>query len=75
MWRQPPRVDAPPAGPRLLRMKGVKDKIGFSQAMIYRWMANGTFPKPQKIGFGSVWLESDIDAWMRARFSDGRGLP
>ena len=64
LWRQPPQFEAPPAGPRLLRLKGVKAKIGFSQAMIYRWMSEGTFPRPLKVGRGSAWRESDIDAWL-----------
>lgn len=67
LWRQPPQIEAPPAGPRLLRLKGVKAKIGFSQAMIYRWMSEGTFPRPLKVGRGSAWRESDIDAWLSQR--------
>jgi len=70
LWRPPPLIDAPSVGPRLLRIKGLKEKIGFSQAMIYRWMAAGTFPRPQKIGYGSVWLESEIDAWIAARLAE-----
>ncbi len=64
LWRQPPELGTPPSGPRLLRLKGVKAKIGFSQAMIYRWMSEGTFPRPLKVGRGSAWRESDIDAWL-----------
>ena len=67
LWRQPPEVEAPPTGPRLLRMKSVKAKIGFSQAAIYRWMQEGTFPRPLKVGGGSAWRESDIDAWVARR--------
>jgi prophage regulatory protein len=70
MWSPAPLIDAPSSGPRLLRLKGLKAKIGFSEAMIYRWVAAGTFPKPKKIGYGSVWLESDIDVWIAARLAE-----
>jgi len=67
LWKQQPQDEASPTGPRLLRMKSVKAKISFSQAAIYRWMQDGTFPRPLKVGGGSAWRESDIDAWLSQR--------
>lgn len=67
LWKQPPQVEGPPSGPRLLRIKGVREKVGFSLATIYRWMREGTFPRPVKVGHGSAWRESDIDAWVAGR--------
>ena len=70
LWKPAPLIDAPSSGPRLLRMKGVKDKVGFGQATIYRWMQEGTFPRPLNVGHGSAWRESDIDAWIAARLAE-----
>lgn len=71
LWKPPPApVDELPARPRLLRLRDVKAKVGFSQATIYRWMSEGTFPRPLKVGHGSAWRESDIDAWIAARLAE-----
>lgn len=68
LWDPPPLpVDQAVPGPRLLRIKAVKAKVGFSVAAIYRWMAAGKFPSPIKVGTGSAWRESDIDAWLSQR--------
>ena len=55
------------SGPKLIRLKAVKAKVGFSTAAIYKWMAAGRFPRPVKIGSSSAWRESDIDAWVDGR--------
>lgn len=53
---------------RFLRLAQVKDKIGFGSSTIYRWMEEGTFPRPRQIGAHAVaWLESEVDAWIRAQ--------
>lgn len=72
LWRAPPQPPPSPrvdttVGPRLLRLKAVKAKVGFSASTIYRWVAAGSFPQPMRIGFGSAWRESDIDAWIAGR--------
>ena len=72
LWKAPPPPPRSPAvvpagGPKLLRLKAVKEKIGFSASTIYRWVAAGSFPRPLRIGFGSAWRESDIDAWIAER--------
>ena len=57
---------------RLLRLRDVESKTGLSHSTIYRWMDGDMFPKPVKIGLGSVrWLEEDLDQWILARKAAG----
>lgn len=50
---------------RLIPITGVIDLTSFSKATIYRKVADGTFPRPLKIGKSRVaWRESDIVAWI-----------
>ena len=36
----------PRRAPRLIRLPEVKHRVGLGRSMIYRWMAEGKFPKP-----------------------------
>ncbi len=49
---------------RLLRIKSVLEKTDRSKTFVYREMKAGRFPKPGKYGRSSLWLESEIDAWI-----------
>ena len=52
-------------GERLLRMKEVLIRTGFSRSAIYQKIAEGSFPRQIKIGArAAAWLESDIDTWI-----------
>ena len=54
--------------PRFLRISEVLDRVGVSRPTIYRWVAEGEFPKQISIGANSVvWLESDVTKWMDHR--------
>ena len=49
----------------LLPMPAVMDLTSFSKATVYRKVADGSFPKPLKIGQSRVaWRKSDIAEWM-----------
>lgn len=50
---------------RFLRIKTVTDLIGVSRATLYRWMADGHFPKAVRLGPNTVgWYEEDIRTWV-----------
>lgn len=52
---------------RLLRIREVVLLTSLSQATIYRYIQNKTFPPPVKLGPGSVrWRSVDIDVWMQS---------
>ncbi|NOZ94935.1 MAG: AlpA family transcriptional regulator [Acidobacteria bacterium] len=53
---------------RLLRIDQVSELVALKRAAIYQYMAEGTFPRPVKIGKRAVaWRESDIQEWIRSR--------
>lgn len=53
---------------RLVRLKEVQHRVGLGRSTIYRWMAEGHFPKPVPLGEHSVaWSQEDIDDWIAQR--------
>jgi prophage regulatory protein len=53
---------------RVLRLPDVQAKAGPSRSTIYEGIANGTFPKPIRLGPKSVgWLEHEVDEWIAQR--------
>lgn len=57
----------------VLRLPIVKNRTGLSRTTIYKRIADGTFPKPIKIGVRAVgWLESDIDAFIEGLVKNSR---
>lgn len=58
---------------RMLRRKEVEAITGRGRSAIYEGIANGTFPKPVKIGARAVaWPESVIRAWIAERMEGGQ---
>jgi len=58
---------------RMLRRKEVEQITGRSRSSIYDGIADGTFPKPVKIGARAVaWPESVIRAWIAERMEGGQ---
>jgi len=53
---------------RLIRLPEVKHRVGLGRSTIYRWMAEGKFPKPVQLGGYSVaWAEDEVEAWIADR--------
>lgn len=53
---------------RLIRLKEVIDSTGLGRSTIYKYIAEGLFPKPVSLGDRAVaWLESEIQDWILAR--------
>lgn len=51
---------------RLIRIREVQHRVGLGRSTIYRWMAEGKFPKPVKLGAHTVaWNECDIECWLK----------
>lgn len=53
----------------LLTMAGVRQRVGLSPSMIYRLIGQGEFPQPGKFGTRSLWVASEIDAWIAERIA------
>lgn len=53
---------------RLIRLPEVQHRVGLGRSTIYRWMAEGKFPKPVQLGGYSVaWAEDEVEAWIADR--------
>jgi len=48
----------------LLRLPEVLEITGFGKTTIYAWIAEGTFPKPIKIGRATCWKFEDVKNWV-----------
>ena len=49
---------------KLLTLKEVVDLVSFKRSTIYKFIRQGSFPKPLKIGRSSRWKMSEIRQWM-----------
>lgn len=53
---------------RFLRLREVLHRTGLGRSTVYRWMDEGRFPKPVRLGARSVaWIEREIDDWLMSR--------
>lgn len=53
---------------RLIRIKEVQHRVGLGRSTIYRWMAQGKFPRPVRLGNYSVaWEEGAVENWIANR--------
>ncbi|KMN24600.1 AlpA family transcriptional regulator [Pseudomonas helleri] len=56
---------------RILRMKMVIEITGLARSTVYKYIAEGIFPKPITLGGRSVgWVESEVFAWIQARVAE-----
>lgn len=52
----------------LARLPTVLKVTGLGRSTIYRWVADGSFPPPVRLGPRAVaWRWSDLDEWTRSR--------
>ncbi len=60
---------------RLLRISEVQARTGLGRSTIYRWAAEGRFPRPVRLG-GRVarWVEAEVDEWLRKWLERRRGV-
>ena len=53
---------------RIIRLKEVIDCTGLGRSTIYKYIAEGAFPKPVPLGDRCVaWVESEVHDWILAR--------
>jgi predicted DNA-binding transcriptional regulator AlpA len=65
---QDDRTGAPPArlGAHLLSKRQVLAIANVSYPTLWSWMRQGTFPRSRVVGGKSMWLSTEIEAWMAA---------
>jgi prophage regulatory protein len=53
---------------RILRKPELLEVVGVSIATVYRWVGDGSFPAPVKLGPNSTgWRESAVREWLDSR--------
>lgn len=56
----------------LITLDQVTELVGISRSGLYRWMKEGFFPQPFKIGMRRLmWQKKDIEAWLDTRMGKG----
>ena len=56
---------------KLLRLKAVMEATGLGRSSIYKFIAQGTFPKPVSLGDRAVgWVDHEIEEWIAERVAD-----
>lgn len=56
---------------RIIRLKSVIDATGLARSTVYKYVGEGTFPKPIPLGDRCVgWLESEVQDWILARVEE-----
>jgi prophage regulatory protein len=59
---------------RILRKRAVSERTGLPHSSIYRFVDEGRFPPPIRLGPRTIgWLESEVDAWIADRIAETRG--
>ena len=57
----------------ILRLPTVKARTGLARSTIYLRIAQGTFPRPIRLGERSVgWVEEAIEGWLNGRIDASR---
>lgn len=56
---------------KILRLKAVIDCTGLARSTIYKYIAEGKFPKPVSLGERCVgWLDSEVHDWILTRIEE-----
>ncbi len=55
---------------RLISIKDVMHKTSLARSTIYKYLAEGGFPKSASLGANKVaWLESEINEWIEEKLA------
>lgn len=56
---------------RMLRLRDVESRTGMRRSTIYARCANGSFPKPVKLGPNvSAWVEEEVERFLLDRLAE-----
>ena len=56
---------------RIIRLKEVIDSTGLSRSTLYKYIGEGTFPKPVSLGDRCVgWVDNEVHDWILARIEE-----
>lgn len=61
---------------RLIKLRDVMHLTGLAQSTVYKYITDGTFPKPVSLGKRNVaWVESEIQDWIKERIMARDAVP
>jgi len=56
---------------KIIRLKEVIDSTGLARSTIYKYIGEGTFPKPVSLGDRCVgWVNNEVNDWILARIEE-----
>lgn len=56
---------------RIIRLSEVLSNTGLARSALYKYVADGAFPKPVSLGDRAVgWVESEVQDWVLARIEE-----
>ncbi len=56
---------------RIIRLKEVIYSTGLARSTIYRYIGEGSFPKPVSLGDRCVgWVDTEVQEWILARIKE-----
>ncbi len=56
----------------IMRRPQVEAATGLARSTIYKWVKDGQFPAPVKIGVRQVgWKSTDVQGWIQSKFAAG----
>ena len=56
---------------RIIRLKEVIYSTGLARSTIYKYIGEGTFPKPVSLGDRCVgWVDAEVQEWILARIKE-----
>lgn len=56
---------------RIIRLSEVLSSTGLARSTVYKYVAEGSFPKPVSLGDRAVgWVESEVQDWVLARIAE-----
>ncbi|PHI30042.1 helix-turn-helix transcriptional regulator [Budvicia aquatica] len=59
---------------QLVDMVFITTLTGLTDKWFYKLIQLGQFPKQIKLGRSSRWLKSEVEAWLRQRIKESRGI-
>ncbi|MGE8637068.1 MAG: helix-turn-helix transcriptional regulator [Achromobacter sp.] len=62
-------------GESLLPLRAVKARVGMGKTKIYEQIKAGAFPACIKNGRTSLWIESEVQAWVQRQIKQQRSSP
>lgn len=56
---------------RIIRLSEVLASTGLARSTVYKYVGEGSFPKPVSLGDRAVgWVESEVQEWVLARIEE-----